>query len=71
MRGGANIPLEEVEEEGERGEGGGLAAKYPNIGSDPASPPPPNISANEIPRYTQLLLTQQPALLTEFFWPQM
>ena len=59
LHGGANIPLEEVG----RG-GGGLAAKSPNIGSDPASPPPPNISTNEIPRYTQLLLTQRSAPLT-------
>ena len=59
----ANIPLEEV---GLGGGGGG--AKYPNIGSDPGSQlaaaskrasPPPNISANEIPRYTRVLLTQR------------
>ena len=58
----ANIPLEE----GGEVEGGG--AKYPNIGSDPGSQlaaaskqasPPPNISANEIPRYTRVLLTQR------------
>ena len=42
-----------------------MAAKSPNIGSDPASPPPPNISTNEIPRYTQLLLTQRSAPLTQ------
>ena len=57
----ANIPLEEVG-------GGGGGAKYPNIGSDPGSQlaaaskrasPPPNISANEIPRYTRVLLTQR------------
>ena len=57
----ANIPLEEVGE-------GGWGAKYPNIGSDPGSQlaaaskrvsPPPNISANEIPRYTRVLLTQR------------
>ena len=62
------VNLYEVWKLQEVGRGANIAAaKYPNIGSDPAparelAPPPRNISANEIPRYTLLLLTQRPEL---------